>query len=197
MRFSLQGGANDISLDPVRPTSKFALRACMGQDDPGDQGDLSNILHLTHKEYPNMTWLWRIWVVLTQNHSIGTIWIFAYWLIMVRSRNWPDLWSQISKIRDIQVVGIYDLMKHWRFGNQSDIYIVWPLRSLKVRNPFLTLTWPGDLTFGDLGLNFLHKVSNSILSRYWQNGGAARRRFPAIREKPEGRAFFAPLQCAC
>ena len=71
-------------------------------------------------------------------------------------------------------------------------YLVWPLRSLKVRNPFLTLTWPGDLTFGDLGLKFLHKVSNSIVSRYWKNGGAARRRFSAIREKPEGWAFFAP-----
>ena len=52
--------------------------------------------------------------------------------------------------------------------------------------------WPGDLTFGDLGLKFLHKVCNSILSRYWTNGGTARRRFSAIREKPEGRAFFAP-----
>ena len=71
-------------------------------------------------------------------------------------------------------------------------YLVWPLRSLKVRNPFLTLTWPGDLTFSDLGLKFLHKVSNSIVSRYWKNGGAARRRFSAIREKPEGWAFFAP-----
>ena len=56
-------------------------------------------------------------------------------------------------------------------------YLVLPLRSLKVRNPFFTLTWPGDLTFGDLGLTFLHKVSNSIVSRYWKNGGAARRRF--------------------
>ena len=71
-------------------------------------------------------------------------------------------------------------------------YLVWPLRSLKVRNPFLTLTWPGDLTFGDLGLKVLHKVSNSIVSRYWKNGGAARCRFSAIREKPEGWAFFAP-----
>ena len=55
MRFSRQDGANGIRLDPVRSTSKFALRACMGQDDPGDPGELSNILHLTHKEYPNKT----------------------------------------------------------------------------------------------------------------------------------------------
>ena len=44
-----------ISLDPVRSTSKFALRASMGQGDPGDPGDLSRILHLEHKEYPNKT----------------------------------------------------------------------------------------------------------------------------------------------
>ena len=75
-------------------------------------------------------------------------------------------------------------------------YLVWPLRSLKVRNPFLNLTWPGDLTFGDLGLTFWHKVCNSILSRYWKNGGAARRRFLAIREKPEGRPFFCPPSSA-
>ena len=60
MRFYRQDVANDISLDPVRLTSKFSLRAYMGQDDPGDTGELSNILHLTHKEYPNKTWLWRI-----------------------------------------------------------------------------------------------------------------------------------------
>ena len=70
-------------------------------------------------------------------------------------------------------------------------YLVCSLCSLKVRNPFLTLTWPGDLTFGDLGLKFLHKVSHSIVSRCWKNGGAARRRFSDIREKPEGWAFFA------
>ena len=83
-------------------------------------------------------------------------------------------------------------------GLKPIVYLVWPLRSLKVRNQFFTLTWPSDLTFGDLGLKLLHKVSNSIVSRYWKNGGAARSRFSTIREKPEGWAFFAPpLQCAC
>ena len=55
LRFSRPDGANDISLDPVRSSLKFALRASMGQDDPGDSGDLSKILHLEHKEYPNKT----------------------------------------------------------------------------------------------------------------------------------------------
>ena len=52
LRFSRPDGANDISLDPFRSTSKFALRASSGQGDPGD---LSKILHLEHKEYPNKT----------------------------------------------------------------------------------------------------------------------------------------------
>ena len=55
LRFSRPDGANDISLDPFRSTSKFALRASTGQGDPGGSGDLSKILHLEHKEYPNKT----------------------------------------------------------------------------------------------------------------------------------------------
>ena len=51
LRFSPPDGANDIRLDPVRSTSRFALRASMGQGDPGDPGDLSKILHLEHQEY--------------------------------------------------------------------------------------------------------------------------------------------------
>ena len=129
-------------------------------------------------------------MVLTQNHSTGTIWIFAHWLIMVRSRNWSDLWSQISKIRDIQVVGIYDLMKRWKFETNR-IHSVATAQP-QSQKPILTLTWPSDLTFGDLGLKFLHKVSNSIVSRYWKNGGAARRRFSVIREKPGGEGIFCP-----
>ena len=53
LRFSRPDRANDVSFNPVRSTSKFALRASMGQGDPGDPGDLSKILHLEHKEYPN------------------------------------------------------------------------------------------------------------------------------------------------
>ena len=45
LRFSCQEGLNDISFDSVRSTSKFDLRACMGQGDPSN---LSNILHLEH-----------------------------------------------------------------------------------------------------------------------------------------------------
>ena len=52
LRFSRPDGVNDINLDPVRSTSKFALMASNGQGDPGD---LSKILYLEHKEDPNNT----------------------------------------------------------------------------------------------------------------------------------------------
>ena len=37
-------------------------------------------------------------------------WFFPHWLIMGRSRNWPDLRSPISKFRDIQIVATNDLI---------------------------------------------------------------------------------------
>ena len=84
-------------------------------------------------------------------------------------------------------------------------YIVWPLRSLKVRNKFLTLAWPGDLTFGDLALIFLHKASVCrnrteteveieihLLTGTEKMAALRAAVFFAVRKKPERRAFFAP-----
>ena len=47
------------------------------------------------------------------------------------------------------------------------------------------LTWPGDLTLGDLGPEFLQNVRKRCMNSCAKNGGAPRRRFPAIGEKPE------------
>ena len=140
---------------------------------------------LMRHDYEGFRWFWH---VIIQKERFD---FFVHWLTMVRSRNWPDLWWQISKIRDIQVIGIYDLMKRWRFETYriSSVATAQPQSQKPVFD--FNLPW---WTFGDLGLTFLHKVSNSIVSRYWKNGGRrARRRFSAIREKPEGWAFFAPF----
>ena len=72
---------------------------------------------------------------------------------MVRSRNWPDLWWQISKIRDIQVVDIYDLMKRWRFETNriSSVATAQPQSQKPVFEFYLTwwpdLWWPGAEIF--------------------------------------------------
>ena len=52
LRFSRQDGSNDISIDPVISTSKFALKTYMGSSDPRDTVDLSYILNLEHQKYP-------------------------------------------------------------------------------------------------------------------------------------------------
>ena len=48
------------------------------------------------------------------------------------------------------------------------------------------LTWPGDLTWYDLGPKFLHKMRKGWMNSYAKFGGAARRHFSAIWEKPMG-----------
>ena len=53
MRFSRQDGANDNTFWTQlgqRQNLPSGHVCRMGQDDPGDQGDLSNIMHLKHKE---------------------------------------------------------------------------------------------------------------------------------------------------
>ena len=48
------------------------------------------------------------------------------------------------------------------------------------------LTWPRDLTWYDLGPKFLHNMRKGWLNSYAKFGGAARRHFSAICEKPMG-----------
>ena len=48
------------------------------------------------------------------------------------------------------------------------------------------LTWPGDLTWYDLGPKFLHKMRKGWMNSYANFRGAARRHFSAICEKPMG-----------
>ena len=45
---------------------------------------------------------------------------------------------------------------------------------------------PGHVTFGVSGSSFFGNVSNCWLNSYGKFGGATRRRFPAICEKPYG-----------
>ena len=72
----------------------------------------------------------------------------------MRSRNWPYLLWQISKIRDLQVVGIYDLMKRWRFETNriSSVATAQP-QSQKPVFDFDLTWWPGAEIFTQ-GVNF-------------------------------------------
>ena len=54
------------------------------------------------------------------------------------------------------------------------------------------LTWPGGLTWYDLGSTFLHKTRKGWMNSYAKFGGASRHRFSAIYEKPMGHIYAPP-----
>ena len=54
------------------------------------------------------------------------------------------------------------------------------------------VTRPGDLTWPDMVLKFLHNVRKGCRNRCAKNGGAARRRFSAISKKPEEGCLSTP-----
>ena len=72
--------------------------------------------------YPNLSWFWAIWRDLI---SIWGTWVFPHWLIMGRSRNWPDLRSTISKIRDIRVVETYARIVLCKFQRVRSKAVPW------------------------------------------------------------------------
>ena len=68
---------------------------------------------------------------------------------------------------------------HWcAFGTMSNF----EKRNLRSGH----LMWPGGVTFGVIGSSFFGNVSNCLLNSYGKFGGATRRRFFPICEKPEG-----------
>ena len=64
-----------------------------------------------------MAWSSNNCAFLIRIIRIGRISIFLHWLIMEGSRNWPNLRSSISKIRDMQVVGTINVTRHQKIEN--------------------------------------------------------------------------------
>ena len=80
---------------------------------------------------------------------------------------------------------------HWcAFGTMSNF----EKRNLRSGH----LMWPGGVTFGVIGSSFFRNVSNCWLNSYGKFGGATRRRFFAICEKPErGGGWYPPPPRPC
>ena len=103
---------------------------------------------------------------LKMKHKTRSL-IFAHWLIMGRSRKWPDLRSPISKIQDVHFVGTDDLIIFRKFHN-------FPLNTVagarlgsfcKVWSPDLTwwpdLAWPRIETFTKVAKKMGDKVGEN------------------------------------
>ena len=107
---------------------------------------------------------------------------------MGRSRNWHDLRSPIYKIRNIKIVDTDALTVHCEFQRVRITGV--PLARCQTSK---NATW-GQVTYCDLvtwplgssGRRFFRNVSNCWLNNYGKFGGATRRRFFAICEKPYG-----------
>ena len=88
-------------------------------------------------------------------------------------------------------------MKRWRFETNriTSVATAQRFHNLKVNAGYPIVDFEltnRDLTFGDLVLTFRHKMSYSIVSMFWKNGGAAHRRSIATREKNGGLGIFCP-----
>ena len=104
---------------------------------------------------------------------------FSHCLIMRRSQNWPDLRSLRSKIRDIRFVGNDGFMISW------NLYMDRSRTVSTVASQIFQEIGSLDLTWDDPGTKFSEKVRNWWLISNAKNGGASRRRFFAILEKPQ------------
>ena len=116
--------------------------------------------------------------------------IFSHCLIMVRSRNWPDLGSSILKFQEKHFIdNVTDISRSQ--GGQSYLWL-----ALKLFQRWGHLTWPGDLTLNDLDLKFKQNVRNGCMNRFFEKDITPRCCFWDICEKPEGFLFKHPRHCA-
>ena len=115
------------------------------------------ILHLGHQEGPMIRWYRKTWTVLMRILEMESIWIFPHWLIMERSRDWPDLRSRSYKNWDERFVGTDEVM-------QSGKFHIYPSKTVSMARPqtflvvvSLDLTWWPDLRWP--GVNICTKCA--------------------------------------
>ena len=108
---------------------------------------------------------------LKMKHKTGSL-IFAHWLIMGRSRKWPDLRSPISKIQDIHFVGTDDLIIFRKFHNfpSNPVAGARLLNFCKVWS--LDLTWWPDLAWPRI--ETFTKVAKKMGDKVGENPAALR-----------------------
>ena len=93
-----------------------------------------------------------------------------------------------NKLYELLTSSRSKVWKHWvqtcgcgRMSNLINLVLRWR-----------HLTWPGGLTWYDLGWKFLHKMRKRWMNSYAKFGGTACRRDSAICEKPMGGAHMCP-----
>ena len=105
-------------------------------------------------------------------------------------------WPKVTDIKNPKYRNCRHLCSHCtlRVSNSSDHWCAFGTMSNFEKRNLRSghLMWPGGVTFGVIGSSFFGNVSNCWLNSYSKFGGATRRRFFAICEKPEGELISAP-----
>ena len=73
-------------------------------------GALGQHLTLGHHEWPKSTWFWKNYTLLMRWEGFQ---YFPHWLIWRGTLTWPQV-IDISKIRDMKIVGTSGLIKFWK-----------------------------------------------------------------------------------
>ena len=94
--------------------------------------------------YPHLSCFWTSWSDLTRFRGR---WFFSHCLIMGMSRKWPDLRSPIWKIRDIQLVGVYVLIKSCKIQVIRSTTVSWVWWQSSKNLVWGHLMWPESVTF--------------------------------------------------
>ena len=105
-------------------------------------------------------------------------WNFSHWLIMGRSWNWPDLRSQISKIRDIHFVDTIALINSWNFYIDHSTVVALVQVQTFGEVGSLKVTWWPDL--GSHGANFLAQYAEMMREQVCKIWRRCAPNFPAF-----------------
>ena len=99
---------------------------------------------LEHQYYHILSLSRCNWVDLLEKQSF---WKFLHWLIIGRSRNWPDPRSPLPKFWDKHFVATDDLTPPWKFSIDSLKTVVMTLPRTFLEVGSHDLTWWPDLTW--------------------------------------------------
>ena len=162
----------------------IAKKLQMTSDDvimtPGDLAQVTGEnLHVGYHVWPDEPCLWNSWTVSTKNDDFENSPID---LALARSK--IDL-TLGHGYQNSEIYESYLISSSLSPVSLKSIgWKLWPVCDVEYFRRWGYFAWPGDLTSHDLRFKLAHNMWKICTDRCAKFGGAVRRRFPAISEKP-------------